>query len=567
MIKILKNKFLICLFLLVTVFSVTSSCFAVDITTVVDSGYTEEQILQMFTSQGITIPDKYIIYVEGPYSATRISLFNDFAYLKKNSSDAYYSFYNSSNQKINVSGYYIDANKGSFDNSDVRTATWDILNITDSKIEAVSTITIYDANMNVMYAPEVLPDTSFTYEFDGVKRGQVKLTINNLDSSLKMYGYVGLNTTFSVGDTLDANTNIDNLRLMATRSDNSDLYCYVYEGEEINYYIVDENNIILDTGYISELAKGYFLYGFTVNNGVDFVFLKDGQVYWDNNLTFKYSVYGVESGNNNIVSAGVSSYIKSDSTVSSSEYIGKVYDSENNLICDAKAFSSNDLYSFNISVDTDYVEDNDFFNEAVWYIRNIYLTGTNSDGSQIDFSNYYIRWSVPTNLVVKEIKDDNGKCDKLNGIFYPINDTGIFSPRWSLRDYISDLKKDDPYVPFNITLQVYDGNDNIVLTHIINSDNMVEDKIASEENNVDKGDYGILDNPNYSGGSSSGKPNINNIQNWKVEDYTNLMSTDNFVWEFFKAILGNLPWWITTPLTILIFGVVIITLIRFARGA
>lgn len=600
MIKNLKSKIIICLFLLVTVFSVTSSCFAqtalaysteiktcpVTLEQFMDSNAFKNAVAKStvysnfdlekvsyiciytpsFTHVGVTLDESYTCYF----------LFNENVnLLKQKSTGSQYFYFNYCDENKNIiSVPYISVKytSNSFSVLSSNSTGVDTLAFGSDESFAftdISNLSVYTYEGDLWYEYVSPVDTSFDYSIEGTKRGQTKLSIYSLESSLRMYGYVGLNTTFNIGDTLDTTANINNLRLMATRTDNSDLYCYVYEGEEVNYYIVDENNVILDTGYISEMAKGYFLYGFEVNNGVDFVFLKDGQVYWDNNLAFKYSLNNNIIGDNNIVSAGSSTYIVSDKTVSNGKYIGYVYDSNNNLLNEASCKYSNNLSSLSIKVDTSYEEDNDFFDEGVWYINFIDLDGTNSDGTLIDFSDYYIRWSVPINIEIIEILDNNGKCEKRNGIFDSPSSIGYFTCFWSIRDYISKYKSDE-YVAFDITLQVYDGNDNLVLTHIINSDDIVEDKIASEENNVDKGDYGILDNPNYTGGSSnssSSAGNISNIQNWTADDYLNLMSTDNFVWEFFKAILGNLPWWITTPLTILIFGVVIITLIRFARGA
>ena len=184
------------------------------------------------------------------------------------------------------------------------------------------------------YVPPVIEiDTSFDYSLSGLKRGQVNLEISNLNSSLKMYGYVGCENNFNVGDVLDTSSISSYLRLISMYSDNSDLSCYLYEGEKLLYYIVDEDNVILDIGYISEMAEGDFLYGFEVYNGVDFVFLRDGQVYWDNNLTFKYSVgNSSEYEKSVIVSMGESSYITTDKTVSFTEYNGYVYDINNILL-------------------------------------------------------------------------------------------------------------------------------------------------------------------------------------------------------------------------------------------
>lgn len=60
---------------------------------------------------------------------------------------------------------------------------------------------------------------------------------------------------------------------------------------------------------------------------------------------------------------------------------------------------------------------------------------------------------------------------------------------------------------------------------------------------------------------------VNSIEKMKLQDYYNLVDTGNSAWYFFKVILNNLPRWITLPLSLLIFGVVIITLYRFIRGA
>ena len=583
MIKKLSLKFVLVFLVLVVSVVITSSCCAAVLDSTVTyygQDYTKEAIINKYIELGGPNSENisngtFVAFRPSAYVDRFYFVFSDIpiSYFKLRDG-MYYDAYSASDNKISsitVYGLYYQNN----------TKTWSLSEnvINGSYLQSSlftggsasffdnTEVTIKDTSNNIVYEAKV--NTTFDYSFEGIKRGQVNLEINNLNSSLKMYGYVGIDTILSVGDTLDTTVNTSNLRLTASKTDNSDLNCSLYEGEELLYYIVDEDNVILDIGYISEMAEGDFLYGFEVNNGVDFVFLRDGQVYWDNNLTFKYSLYGVESENNNIVSAGSSTYIKTDKTESFNTYIGYVYDSNGVLITQASATSLNDLSRFSISVDVSYAEDKDLLDEGVWLLSYITLEGTNFDGSFIDFSNYSVRWSIPTDVEVKEIRINNTKYDKRNGFFYNPNSIGMFYCYLEIRDHISKFGPNE-YKPFNITLEVYDGDGNLVLTHIINSDDIVEDTISKEENNVDKGDYDILDNPNYTGGSSNSSGsigNVNNIQNWTTDDYLDLMSTDNFVWEFFKAILGNLPWWITTPLTILIFGVVIITLIRFARGA
>lgn len=59
----------------------------------------------------------------------------------------------------------------------------------------------------------------------------------------------------------------------------------------------------------------------------------------------------------------------------------------------------------------------------------------------------------------------------------------------------------------------------------------------------------------------------NYYQDFDSSYYENLVSSDNFIWYFFNAILFGLPYWLTTPIYLLLSGVVIITLYRMFRGA
>lgn len=578
MIKNLKSKFLICLFLLVTVFSVASSCFAS--TTIVESPYSVQDFLDSgkFNSEIYSYDSSKLKYVgffdstDNTYWLVAIHDPNDsLAYIKQYNNGTlerrYFRMYDKNNNEISLTYSQVYVNSGVFYlvYSSIRNESTFIGKGDSSRNPIFTNLTTVKAlalNGSVLFDYEAPISTDFNYLITGVKRGQTKLIIDNLDSSLKMYGYIGLEESFEAGETLDVSANTDFLRLLTY---DSETYCYLNEGEEVNYYIVDENNVILDTGYISDMAKGDFLYGFNVNNGVDFVFLRDGQVYWDNNLIFKYSLKDSSLIQNNaIVSMGVSSYIETNKTIASNTYTGYVYDLDGSVLSQADVAFSNDLSSISIFVDTNYYETSVGYNKGVFSLQTVYLNGTNIDGSNIDFSNYSVIWSIPSWLDVDSINVNYEEYSKRSGTLSGFSSNGVLSCFIDFYLLISNLN--NKYIPFDITLQVYDDSGSLVLTHVINSDDIAAKKISSEENNVTKEDYEILDNPNYTGGSSNSS-NMNNIQDWTIDDYKKLMSTDNFVWEFFKSILGNLPWWITTPLTILIFGVVIITLIRFARGA
>ena len=583
MIKNLKNKFLICLFLLVTVFSVTSSCFANSYSTSIGDApinvedfmnstafYTAIQTYTDFKNFNPEVHKYAIIYkTNSNYYHCTFFLSENISCGKERLSHTqnmcWFDLYDTSGKSISVPTLSFRYENGSYSFSGSNTSiNYFAINDSDNLTNDINFL-LYGYTGDLWHEPVIPIDISFNYEFEGVKRGQTKLTITNLDSSLKMYGYVGCDNNFSVGDILDTSSISSYLRLLSVYSDNSDLYCYMYDGEELLYYILDENNVILGIGYISNMAKGDFLYGFNVSNGVDFVFLRDGIPYWDNNLTFKYNTNNSNTiQNNDVVSMGDYSYIETSKTVASGTYTGYVFDSSGNLVVQADCAYSNNLSSFSIKVDTSYFETHTLLKHiSCYWLQSITLTGTNPDGSFIDFSNYKVQWSVPTWVTFESIELGFEEYNMRSGTLTGFTSAGALSMfNLQLYENLSEHSKN-----FDITLQVYDGSGNLVLTHIVNSDNIVDNQIKSEENNVDKGDYDIVDKPGYTGGSNSNYGDIGNIQNWTADDYINLMSTDNFVWEFFKAILGNLPWWITTPLTILIFGVVIITIIRFARGA
>lgn len=596
MIKKLRLKFVLVFLVLVVTTIITSSCYASTPPTHVKF-YSDLSNLSSYSTielpEAPVAPDNFGYYLMFQFSTSNdtwkvngASFGIKLIYIKNNYLQYlnYYIEHPSMFSKYGYDGLYMnygnpesifvvynyDSNNNTWVNLDPTTVNFNYVGF----VEYSNTFNwqkVISANYDIyaadnpdfcLYSTKTAIDTSFEYTLNGIKRGQVELKIDNLDSSLKMYGFVNFENTYNIGDILNTSTNIDNLRLLSMYSDNSDLSCNLYEGEKLTYYIVDENNTILDIGNINNLAEGYFLYGFPVSDGVDFVFLNDGQVYWNSDLSFKYQVDGGElRPNNNVVSISDSYFIGNDGKIAKITYNGFVYDSNDEVIATAVTSISNNLSSFYIKeINTNYYENNVGWNKSCYWLQSIVLAGTDSNGNGIDFSDYYIRWSIPTWLTVDSIEVGTSEYDKYNGVISGFSSNGVLSIQLKIYELLKNHTK-----PFDITLQIYDSDDNLLSTHVINSDDIVRNQVLSEENNIDKPSYDIIDNPNYTGGS--GNKDFSNIQNWTSDDYLNLMSTDNFIWEFFKAILGNLPWWITVPFTILIFGVVIITLIRFARGA
>lgn len=594
MIKKLRLKFVLVFLVLVVSVFITSSCYAltadnIEIVSLSDFGITLEDVYDYISSQNSTsskFPEDFThgLIADCNSSGTKLN----FMFFHNDSNIDYLVYFTKMSYRT-IMGYDSDnviidkyvftkvtynistssfsdcyiSNMGSIACPANYSGTSGVLKLLDC---TTYDIRVNDSNGDLVYEPSQI-DTSFDYSLNGKSRGQVELKIDNLDSSLRMYGYVGCENTFNVGDTLDTSSISSYLRLLAIHSDNSDLNCYLYEGEKLLYYIVDENNIILDIGYISELAEGNFLYGFPVNDGVDFVFLNNGQVYWNNELTFKYQVdNGSLLTKNEIVSTGSYSYIESNKTSAKITYNGFVYDSNGDVISSAVTSTTNNLSSLYMKeVNTNYFETKIGLNilihdEACYWLKSIVLAGTDSSGNDIDFSNYSVRWSIPTWLTLDSIEIGTSSYDKFNGVITGFSSNGVLSIQLKIYELLKNHSKD-----FDITLEIYNDNGDLVLTYLVNSDDIVRNQILSEENNIDKPSYDITNNPNYTGGSNS-YPGSDNIHNWGVDDFANYLGTNNTMFNFFWAFLNNMPTWISTPLTILLIGLVVITLYKFIRG-
>ena len=430
---------------------------------------------------------------------------------------------------------------------------------TNFTLRDITTVKVNAWGIN--YEPITQPDTSFDYTLTGINRGSVKLDIIGLDESLRMYGYVGIKNNYEIGDTFDGSSVSEYLRLLTIYSDNSDLNCTLYRGEELVYYILDSNNVILDIGSISEMAKGYFLYGFNVDNGVDFEFIKDGQVYWSDSLTFKYSLNNSTQLTNNSIVSSVDNYIKISNTVTNVTCDAIVY-LNGNEIATASVVKKNNLSSLSITVHSSYSEVDTLFNKntSIYNISNVFLEGTDEDGNSLDFSRYRVRWSIPTWLELKQITLAGNNYSKYNGTSSYFSSVGSLSLDLKIYEIVDSHK-----APFDITLEILNGNDDVVLTKVINSDTIVKEEVDRNENNVDKDDFEIIDSPNYTGGSNN-YPGSDNIHNWSVNDFANYLGTNNTIFNFFWAFLNNMPTWISTPLSILLIGIVVITLYKAFRG-
>lgn len=191
------------------------------------------------------------------------------------------------------------------------------------------------------------------------------------------------------------------------------------------------------------------------------------------------------------------------------------------------------------------------------------MSGLNADGSYIDFSGYSVYWEVDTSIIstVTEFEVNNVEASSYYGTFngFVSNGlTGILSFELDLFLVYSE------YTPFNFIFKVYNSSGILVYTYILSSDDFIKKQIEFNDSTGSDKTYNVVESPNYSNNSTG--LNFDNLVNWNEDDYKKLLSTDNFVWQFFLTVINLLPWWIYTPLAILLFGVVFISLLKFIRG-
>lgn len=584
MIKKLSKKLLLVFSMLAVVIFTVSSCYATPTSatsSVQSAPYSIEDIKNSAAYQNLIKNHSVFSKFENPlffaYEKSdgvtdRIYVFDGdtsaylIDYIGVNAS--YYLYgYNTAGQIVDPSYFYMEYNHNtceftttqSLTSTSYFNGTGSFKDYTNFTLRDITTVKVNAWGIN--YEPITQPDTSFDYTLTGINRGSVKLDIIGLDESLRMYGYVGIKNNYEIGDTFDGSSVSEYLRLLTIYSDNSDLNCTLYRGEELVYYILDSNNVILDIGSISEMAKGYFLYGFNVDNGVDFEFIKDGQVYWSDSLTFKYSLNNSTQLTNNSIVSSVDNYIKISNTVTNVTCDAIVY-LNGNEIATASVVKKNNLSSLSITVHSSYSEVDTLFNKntSIYNISNVFLEGTDEDGNSLDFSRYRVRWSIPTWLELKQITLAGNNYSKYNGTSSYFSSVGSLSLDLKIYEIVDSHK-----APFDITLEILNGNDDVVLTKVINSDTIVKEEVDRNENNVDKDDFEIIDSPNYTGGSNN-YPGSDNIHNWSVNDFANYLGTNNTIFNFFWAFLNNMPTWISTPLSILLIGIVVITLYKAFRG-
>lgn len=610
MIKNLKLKLLISMFLLVTVFSVTSSCFAFsveeytykDFSIKMDKTNKTLYVLNNVSNKSVTYDISYGLdnysnyYFQVNNNIQYPSLYSEyynFGLVFSNSfswkSNTYNNITTYSYCSANSYCYYFDFRNNEYslpwgETCGFAETASNCASRGDNQLQLDSDYNYKYSDTQILTSSDVInkPDgsllyqsiPSFNYDIVGVSRNELRLTVNNFASDYNVYGYTS-DVNYSVGDTLDVSSNTSSLRLFKAYSNEVDFFCIIRPTEKIYYYIVDSNNKVVSTGVISELSSGYFLYGFPVDDGVDFVFLLDGKEYWNNTFSFKYTIEGDSNEylSNDIVNLGTYSRIPVSNNVASRNFTGKVYNNNNEVIATATAVATNDLSSFTCDFSTRYSEDDYAFGHAqsgIFTLSNFIFNGYNSNGSQTDFSQYYIKWSLPSSLNIDYIKINDIDYSTRSGTLTNCTEAGFLLCNLSIKVPIRDVNLvgfvTSLYTPFNISYDVYNGNNELIYSGKINSNDIVTNQINSVSDNVEKPDYEITKDENYTPGNGSGL-DVDNIKNWKIEDYKKFIGTDNFIWTFFKAILGNLPWWITTPLTILIFGVVIITLLRLIRGA
>lgn len=255
MIKLLKNKMLIALFLLVIGISVTSSCYATSTYTYDDFEWSVDKTNNTFTITNIPlqISETFDIgYDVSCYSKYIVSFYDINEY--SSSFSEYYSFgilfCNEYKWSKYGSLYYIDTNDGICGFFDFRISTsgkatfdkpWAPVFFNDFSNYRMSgrggywlnvtlegnlarNVQIVDSTFNNITNPvtnEVIykksASTDFNYKFEAETKNRLALTITDLDSSYKMIGFVDNSTTYEVGDVLSAGIDIAYQRITPRR--------------------------------------------------------------------------------------------------------------------------------------------------------------------------------------------------------------------------------------------------------------------------------------------------------------------------------------------------------------
>ena len=612
MIKLLKNKLFISMFLLVVCVCITSSCFAT-------STYSYDDFEISWDTNTLTLKNVPLNISHTYNLASDVSNYSNYiiTYCDVNNSSSVYSdfytfgivFCNEYSWKTYSGYYYIDVDDGVSCFIDFKKYTGSAdFSFSEPWTPASSVISsksltgkggywcyMFDGDTSLHYNAQIADtsfanitnpydpvndlfvnkaSTDFDYTLKGVSRNELELAVSNLDSSYSIVGFVNNPTEFSVGDTLNVSSYVNYLRLVSF-SDSSVYTCSLYPGETLKYYILDENKTVVDTGVIDELSNGYFLYSYVneTYKGIDYVFLKNGSFYWDDTLDFVWTdPNGYQYHNDQIITIE-SRVIEVHSDIYSYTVTGIVYDSDGNILgqADGTYFNNQDYLNFEFVhlFYNDYIVLGDvgkFLNNkihSVYSIKSIMLTGLNSDGSYIDFSNYSVRWSIDTSIIstVESLYVNNSKQSNFFGNFSGFTSNGLTG---TLNFSIELNLVYSDYIPFNFVFEIYDSTGKLVHTEVLNSNDFIKTQIDSNKNTGVEKDYYVTDSDKFGKGNNS--LNFNDIVNWDEKDYKKLLSSDNFVWQFFITFLNLLPWWISTPLAILIFGVVFISLLKFIRG-
>lgn len=573
MIKFLKNKFFICLFILVTVFSVTSSCLAVTLTesniqivSLSDFGITMDDVIsyiQINSTTDYNFPDDFSHGVFADYvSNEKIR----FMFYRTNYSYFDYLVYDAPGSFRRIIGYdnndtivesYIFAtctyNTTSSLFSDCRvgaggsTAGFSNYSGTTGVLKVVdcTTFNIYlnGPNGDLVYTPNRL-SIDVTHEFQNDTSAKVNFAINNAPEGAYLeYSLTGveinadLNAPIKLRNPIRYSQGVTNLVV----KENTKVYWALYDADgnclDTNVYQVPESDIVVENS--------------------------------DKDIEYTISY----NADNTLATLTVN--------VINGEFSDKLYYTENGMI--SNDFAGKILFPASRSLEINHncsmhVVLYDYFGNL---ITGEYIT-INKIGL-IPESNFKVDVTTADKTVFLRPRLYNILQSRFYTIEYDvILDTFTASSNIDLfqnGSYVADVTN---------TLKTYTcgsdselkffqniGTSNITVTfRVLNAETgetcitrTVSFKIGLDDESTGvtgSTTNGVTDNSFITSGTDS---NYSDVANMGINDYYNLVNTNNTAWNFFKVILDSLPNWITLPLSLLIFGVVIITLYRFIRGA
>lgn len=572
MIKKFKLKIFICMFVLVAVFSVTSTCFAAfDVSTVetCDTPFTLDEVYNEGASLGFTKDNSEVFTVFSTslnkYTIWFISTSTGFSYLKSEAPNYIYAvFSDSSGNEIDCHYYQFYYADGIYRHEYAINKTGDSANFFSRDgcfIGNISTAAVIDYTDNIIYAPNQL-SVDVTHEFQIDTSVKVNFAVNNApDGTVLKYSLSGvemstdLTAPLQLRNPVTYSPGVTNLVVKPNAkvywalyyTDGSCLLSDVYQVPEYDVQLENaDKDIECELKYSDDYT--YAVLTATLKNGV----FSDKLVYsefFSLNISTGKLDYGYQNfpGSLNITKNGKYYLYALDN-------LGNVFESSVINVTDIFNFNDTD---FSYSIENDSTLHGGYklnitpivknWSNKVNILYNIELTSGHQLAT-VTVDTEYPDLSYVDSIVGNYGSDNSvGAPIYFNGRIMSGDVIRIFSPSNNLED----LKG-------NITFKIYKKSDN----SLVFEKTYTLEVSAFTSGNITNGTSGGVSGSLPSNSTNSSDFTNNDYGKVTWSDISNMISTDSNFWQIIKVILNCLPAWITAPIFFFISAVVTICLTK-----